>query len=78
MKSFIYSILSFLFTLTLLLFMLMGIALVAVQFVGAILGQGQLVLAAGNCEIYCVWMSVLTGFLGFAASYFAPPKNKKK
>ena len=78
MKSFIYSILSFFFTLSLPLFMLMGFALVVVQFIGALIGNGELVLMAGKCEIYCIWMSVLAGFLGFAASYFAPPKPKKK
>ena len=78
MKSFIYKVLSFFFTLSLPLFMLMGFALVAVQFFAALLGNGELVLTAGKCEIYCIWMSVLAGFLGFAAHYFAPPKQKKK
>lgn len=76
MKKMMYTVIAWVFTPSLLLFMLMGLALVAVQFAGIILGNGELVLMAGNCEIYCIWMSVLAGFLGFAASYFAPPKKK--
>lgn len=77
MKETMYRILSIIFDISLPLFMLMGFAVVALQIVGALLGLGGLVLAAGNCEVYCIYMSVLCGFAGFFAHYFAPPKKKK-
>ena len=77
MKETMYRILSTVFNISLPLFMLMGFVLVAVQLIGALLGLGDLVLFAGDCEVYCIWMSVLCGFAGYFASYFTPKKKKK-
>lgn len=77
MKNSIDQILRTIFNISLPLFMLMGLVLVAVQFVFALLGMGDIVLLAGNCEKYCVWMSVLCGFAGFFDHYFHAKKKKK-
>lgn len=76
MKETVYQVLGVVFTISLALFMLMGFAIVALQVVGAVLGMGGLVLAAGNCEVYAIYMSVLCGIVGFIAHYFAPKKKK--
>lgn len=77
MKETMHKILSTIFNISLPLFMLMGFALVAVQFIFGLLGMGGPVLFVGNCEVYCIWMSVLCGFAGFFDSYFRPGKGKK-
>lgn len=77
MKETMHKLLSTVFNISLPLFMLMGFALVAVQFVFGLLGMGEIVLIAGKCEIYCIWMSVLCGFAGFFDSYFRPKKKKQ-
>jgi hypothetical protein len=78
MKETMYRIFSTIFNISLPLFMLMGFAVVAIQLIGALLGLGQLVLMAGDCELYCIWMSVVCGFAGFIAHYFKPKKSNQK
>lgn len=78
MKETIHKICSTIFTISLPLFMLMGLVLVVVQFIAGLLGLGEIVLFAGNCEVYCIWMSVICGFAGFADHYVRPKKDKKK
>lgn len=76
MKENLYRILSAVFTVTVILFMLMGAAIVLVQLVGVILGNGVLVLGISKTlKNLSTEIAALCGFAGFFAAYLKPKKK---
>lgn len=77
MKDTLRNILSFLFTACLILFMLLGIAIVLVQTFAMITGNGALsVAAAGTPKSIVIFLAVIAGFAGFFYSYLAQGEKK--
>ncbi len=76
MKESLYRMLTHLFTVTLILFMMMGGVYVAVQIVGIIIGSGALVLGIeGAVKDLSTYVSAICGFVGFVAFYLKPDKK---
>ncbi|WP_101551077.1 hypothetical protein [Anaerotruncus massiliensis (ex Togo et al. 2019)] len=71
MKVSIKKLLSWIFTLSLVLFMLMGIGIVLVQAVALVTANGALsIAAAGTPKSIVILLSAIAGFAGFIYSYF--------
>ena len=76
MKKTIYNICMVIFEITLPLFLLMGTVLVLTQLVGALIGNGALVLGINYAlKTYSIWVASVCAFAGFIMSYC---KDKKK
>ena len=64
------------FEITLPLFLLMGTALVLTQLVGALIGNGAIVLGINSAlKTYSIWVASVCAFSGFIMSYC---REKKK
>lgn len=75
MKEQLYRILSLIFTVTVILFMLMGAAIVLVQLIGIILGNGAMVLGVSKAiKNLSTEIAAVCGFAGFFAAYLKPKK----
>lgn len=76
MKKTIYDICMVIFEITLPLFLLMGAVLVLTQLVGALIGNGAIVLGINNAlKTYSIWVASICAFSGFIMSYV---REKKK
>ena len=76
MKKTIYNICMVVFEITLPLFLLMGAVLVFGQLIGALMGNGAIVLGLNNAiKTYSVWVAIVCAFSGFIMSYV---REKKK
>lgn len=76
MKKAIYDICMVIFEITLPLFLLMGTVLVLTQLVGALIGNGAIVLGINNAlKTYSIWVASICAFSGFIMSYV---REKKK
>ena len=76
MKKTIYNICMVVFEITLPLFLLMGAVLVFGQLIGALMGNGTIVLGLNNAiKTYSVWVASVCAFSGFIMSYV---REKKK
>ena len=70
MKVTIYSICRVVFEITLPLFLLMGAILVFGQLIGALMGNGAMVLGLNSAlKTYSVWVASVCAFSGFIMSY---------
>ncbi len=77
MKQRLLQICMAVFTVTLPLFMLMGTAIVLLQLVGIVMGNGALVLGINSAlKTYATWVSSVCAFSGFFVGYLKPKKNK--
>lgn len=75
MKEQLYRILSLIFTVTVILFMLMGASIVLVQLIGIILGNGAMVLGVSKAiKNLSTEIAAVCGFAGFFAAYLKPKK----
>lgn len=64
------------FEITLPLFLLMGTVLVLTQLVGALIGNGAIVLGINSAlKTYSIWVASVCAFSGFIMSYV---REKKK
>ncbi len=64
------------FVLTLIAFMLMGMAIVFVQILGVLLGHGNMVYGINAAlKTYAIWVASVCGFAGFFAGYLKPKKK---
>lgn len=64
------------FEITLPLFLLMGTVLVLTQMIGALLGNGALVLGINSAlKTYSIWAASICAFSGFIMSYVREKKN---
>jgi len=78
MKDTIYKYLNLVFTVTMILFVLMTAAIVAVQIVGIILGNGGMVLGINTAlKTYATWISTVCGLVAMVAHNFMPKKKKE-
>ena len=76
MKKTIYNICMVVFEITLPLFLLMGTVLVLTQLVGALIGNGAIVLGINSAlKTYSFWVASVCAFSGFIMSYV---REKKK
>lgn len=76
MKKTIYNICMVVFEITLPLFLLMGTVLVLTQLVGALIGNGAIVLGINSAlKTYSIWVASVCAFSGFIMSYV---REKKK
>lgn len=76
MKKTIYNICMVIFEITLPLFLLMGAVLVFTQLIGALTGNGAIVLGINSAlKTYSIWVSSICAFSGFIMGY---TKDKKK
>lgn len=76
MKKTIYNICMVVFEITLPLFLLMGTVLVLTQLVGALIGNGAVVLGINSTlKTYSIWAASVCAFSGFIMSYV---REKKK
>ena len=76
MKKTIYNICMVVFEITLPLFLLMGAVLVFGQLIGALMGNGAIVLGLNNAiKTYSVWVVSVCAFSVFIMSYV---REKKK
>ena len=76
MKKTIYSICMVVFEITLPLFLLMGAVLVFGQLIGALMGNGAIVLGLNNAiKTYSVWVASVCAFSGFIMSYVIEKKK---
>lgn len=76
MREQLYRISSIVFTATVILFMLMGAAIVVIQLVGIILGSGAMVLGIDSVlKDLSTETAALCGFAGFFAAYLKTPKK---
>lgn len=76
MKKTIYNICMIVFEITLPLFLLMGTVLVLTQMIGALLGNGALVLGINSAlKTYSIWAASICAFSGFIMSYVREKKN---
>lgn len=79
MKDTMRKVLSTIFTVCLMLFMIMGIGIVLIQALCIIIGNGALsAVVAGTPKTIVLYLSVIAGFAGFIYSYIAPKKGGKK
>ena len=77
MKKTIYSICMVVFEITLPLFLLMGAVLVFGQLIGALMGNGAIVLGLNTAiKTYSVWVASICEFSGFIMSYVREKKKK--
>lgn len=77
MRQMIYKICMIVFEITLPLFILMGAVLVFTQLVGALIGNGALVLGINHAlETYSVWVASICAFSGFIMGYVKPAKKQ--
>lgn len=77
MKNTLLQICMAVFTVTLPLFMLLGIVIVLGQIVGIIMGNGALVLGISSAlKVYSTWVASVCAFSGFFVSYLKPKKQK--
>ena len=75
MKSSIKKLLSWIFTVSLILFMLLGIAIVLIQAVALVTANGALsIAAAATPKSLVILLSAIAGFSGFIYSYFKEEK----
>lgn len=64
------------FEITLPLFLLMGMILVLTQLVGALMGNGALVLGINSAlKTYSIWVASICAFSGFIMSYVREKKQ---
>lgn len=76
MKKMIYNICMIVFEITLPLFLLMGMILVLTQLVGALMGNGALVLGINSAlKTYSIWVASICAFSGFIMSYVREKKQ---
>lgn len=76
MKKTIYNICMVIFEITLPLFLLMGAVLVFTQLIGALIGNGAIVLGINSAlKTYSIWVASICAFSGFIMGY---TKDKKK
>ena len=76
MKKMIYNICMIVFEITLPLFLLMGTVLVLTQLVGALMGNGALVLGINSAlKTYSIWVASICAFSGFIMSYVREKKQ---
>ena len=76
MKKMIYNICMIVFEITLPLFLLMGTVLVLAQLVGALMGNGALVLGINSAlKTYSIWVASICAFSGFIMSYVREKKQ---
>lgn len=76
MKETIYKICMVIFEITLPLFILMGAVLVFTQLIGALLGNGALVLGINSAiKTYSVWVASICAFSGFIMGYTKPARK---
>lgn len=77
MKKTIYSICMVIFEITLPLFLIMGAVLVFTQLIGALLGNGALVMGIDDAiKTYSIWVASICAFSGFIMSYTRERKKK--
>lgn len=77
MKKAIYRICLLIFEITLPIFVILGGILVLTQLVGAILGNGALVLGISDAlKIYATWTACICAFSAFVISYVKEKKKK--
>lgn len=77
MKTTINNICMVIFEITLPLFLLMGTALVLTQLVGALMGNGALVLGINSAlKTYSIWVASICAFSGYIMGYTNPKKKK--
>lgn len=78
MKKTLYQICMVIFNITLPLFLLMGAVLVFGQLLGAVLGNGTLVLGLNEAlKMYSIWVSSICAFSGFIMGYLKDTKSKE-
>lgn len=76
MKKTIYNICMAVFEITLPLFLVMGAVLVFTQLIGALIGNGAIVLGINTAvKTYSIWVSSICAFSGFIMGY---TRDKKK
>lgn len=76
MKKTIYNICMVVFEITLPLFLVMGAVLVFTQLIGALIGNGAIVLGINTAiKTYSIWVSSICAFSGFIMGY---TRDKKK
>lgn len=76
-RQMIYKICMIVFEITLPLFMIMGAVLVFTQLVGALTGNGAVVLGINNAlEVYSIWTASICAFSGFIMGYVKPARRK--
>ena len=76
MKKTIYNTCMVIFEITLPLFLLMGAVLVFTQLIGALIGNGAIVLGINSAiKTYSIWVASVCAFSGFIMGY---TKDKKK
>lgn len=76
MKTTIHNICMIVFQITLPLFLFMGTVLVMTQLVGALMGNGALVLGINDAlKTYSVWVASVCAFSGYIMGYTKPKKN---
>lgn len=77
MKKMIYNICMVVFEITLPLFLLMGTILVLTQLVGAVIGNGAIVLNINTAlKTYSIWAASVCALSGFIMSYVKEKKTK--
>lgn len=77
MKKTIYNICMVVFEITLPLFLLMGTVLVFGQLIGALIGNGAMVLGLNTAlKTYSIWVASICAFSGFIMSYTREKKKK--
>lgn len=78
MKKTIYNICMVIFEITLPLFLLMGAVLVFTQLIGALIGNGAIVLGINTAiKTYSIWVASICAFAGFIMGYTKDKKGKK-
>lgn len=76
MKKTIYNICMAVFEITLPLFLVLGAVLVFTQLIGALIGNGAIVLGINTAvKTYSIWVSSICAFSGFIMGY---TRDKKK
>lgn len=79
MKDTLVKIFTLIFQITLPLFLLLGAAVVLVQLVAVIIGNGALAVGVNSVlKIWAIRTSCITAFCGFFLSYLKPKKAKSE
>lgn len=77
MKKTIYNICMVVFEITLPLFLVMGAVLVFTQLIGALIGNGAVVLGINTAiKTYSIWVASICAFSGFIMGYTRDKKKK--
>lgn len=77
MKKQLYAVLAFVFEITMVLYMLMGLAIVFVQCAGILTHSPKLVFDINSMlKMPATWLSSISGLCGFAAWYVRPKQTK--